>query len=300
MNTKRTLPLLMLAGVIALSITVWQSQGSANDTARPVLKTTSLQSRVIAEGRVVTYPGAQMEIGAESGGLLIHLPIEENQIIEKGSVVAELRSDELRASLDEAKARVFELDAEQKLAEAEKMRQGKLSKEGAISEQDQERADRDLAVAQARRAFAVATVARIEAELTKTRIVAPFTATVLKRHVEPGEVINAHTSVATLADLKRLRIDAEVDEYDAGTVEKGAAVKITAEGFPETIWQGVVEEVPDVVVAKGMLPRDPARPVDVRVLRVKIAFSEKTPLKLGQRVEVEIAGKRSPTLAKQP
>jgi multidrug efflux pump subunit AcrA (membrane-fusion protein) len=72
-----------------------------------------------------------MEIGAESGGLLIHLPIEENQIIEKGSVVAELRSDELRASLDEAKARVYELDAEQKLAEAEKMRQGKLSKEGA-------------------------------------------------------------------------------------------------------------------------------------------------------------------------
>ena len=47
-----------------------------------------------------------------------------------------------------------------------------------------------------------------------------------------------------------------------------------------------------------MLPRDPARPVDVRVLRVKIAFSEMTTLKLGQRVEVEIAGKRAATLAK--
>ena len=300
MNAKRTLPLLMLAGVIALSITVWQSQGRANDATRPVLKTASPESRVIAEGRVVTYPGAQMEIGAEAGGLLMRLPIEENQIIEKGSVVAELRSDELRAALEEAKARVLELDAEQKLAEAEKMRQGKLSKEGAISEQDQERADRDLAVVKARRAFSIATVARIEAELTKTRVIAPFTATMLKRHVEPGEVINAHTSLATLADLRRLRIDAEVDEYDAGTVKKGASVKITAEGFPETIWQGVVEEVPDVVVPKGMLPRDPARPVDVRVLRVKIALSEKTPLKLGQRVEVEIAGKRAATLAKQP
>ena len=34
--------------------------------------------------------------------------------------------------------------------------------------------------------------------------------------------------------------------------------------------------------------RDPARPIDVRVLSVKIAFGGPTPLKLGQRVEVQI------------
>jgi hypothetical protein len=90
-----------------------------------------------------------------------------------------------------------------------------------------------------------------------------------------------------------VRIEAEVDEYDADLVKVGAPVKITAEGFPGQTWRGVVEEVPSVVVDKGLEPRDPSRPVDVRVLLVKIAFQEATPLKLGQRAEVEIAGEES-------
>ena len=108
-------------------------------------------------------------------------------------------------------------------------------------------------------------------------------------HVEPGEGINAHTALATLADLNRVRIEAEVDEYDAGRGQNGARVRITAEGFPAKSWNGIVEEVPDGVVEKGLQPRDPSRPVDVRVLRVKIALTNATPLKLGQRVAVEIA-----------
>ncbi len=39
---------------------------------------------------------------------------------------------------------------------------------------------------------------------------------------------------------------------------------------------------------RALRPLDPGRPSDTRVLLVKIAFAEKTPLKLGQRVEVEI------------
>jgi RND family efflux transporter MFP subunit len=232
--------------------------------------------------------------------LITQLPVEENTLIQKGSLVAELKADDLRASLSEAKARVQELDAEQKLAESEKARHERLAVNGAVSEQDEQRVDRDVAVVQARRASVLASVERIEAELAKTRIVAPFTGTVLKRHVEPGEVINPHTPLATLADLKRVRIEAEVDEYDANRVQKGAVARITAEGHPGESWQGIVEEVPDVVVTKGMVPRDPSLPVDVRVLRAKIALTGPTPLKLGQRVEVEIASAKPVELVKQP
>ncbi len=158
-----------------------------------------------------------------------------------------------------------------------------------FSAEDSERTQRDLDVVRARRSSALATITRIEAEIAKTRILAPFKDTVLRRHVEPGEGINAHTALATLADLNRVRIEAEVDEYDAGRGQNGARVRITAEGFPAKSWNGIVEEVPDGVVEKGLQPRDPSRPVDVRVLRVKIALTNATPLKLGQRVAVEIA-----------
>lgn len=238
---------------------------------------------------MVAYPGAQVQIGAEAGGLITRLPIEENQVLEKDALVAELKSDDLRAALDEAKARVNELDADQKLADAQRSRHRKLQQSGSLSMEESERTERDLDVVLARRAAALATVARIEAEIAKMRILAPFKGTVLRRHVEPGEVINAQTTLVTLADLSRVRIEAEVDEYDAGRVQKGATVKITAEGFPGEAWQGIVEEVPHSVVEKGLQPRDPSRPIDVRVLRAKIALSSTTPLKLGQRVEVEVS-----------
>jgi HlyD family secretion protein len=35
-------------------------------------------------------------------------------------------------------------------------------------------------------------------------------------------------------------------------------------------------------------PQDPTKPIDTRVLLVKVAFAERTPLKLGQKVEVGI------------
>ena len=63
---------------------------------------------------------------------------------------------------------------------------------------------------------------------------------------------------------------------------------ITADGFPGQSWKGRVEEVPDSVTLRRLKPQDPSRPTDTRVLAVKVAFVEKTPLKLGTTVELRI------------
>jgi len=96
------------------------------------------------------------------------------------------------------------------------------------------------------------------------------------------------TRLVTIADTNRVRIEAEVDEFDAERVRLAQAVKITAEGYAGQSWGGVVEEIPDAVSEKNLKPQDPGRPTDARVLRVKIRFQEPTPLRLGRRVEVEI------------
>jgi hypothetical protein len=89
--------------------------------------------------------------------------------------------------------------------------------------------------------------------------------------------------------LNRTRIEAEVDEFDAGHVTVGARVTITAEGFDGQTWEGTVEEIPDCVVGRKLRPDDPGKPVDSRVLAVKIALAgSRPPLKIGQRVEIEI------------
>src|SRR5262249_54083397 len=61
---------------------------------------------------------------------------------------------------------------------------------------------------------------------------------------------------------------------------------ITAEGFPDRSWKGRVEEIPDSVTLRRLKPQDPSRPTDTRILAVKVAFAEPTPLRLGTTVEL--------------
>lgn len=85
-----------------------------------------------------------------------------------------------------------------------------------------------------------------------------------------------------------MRVEAEVGEFDTARVRLGADVTLRAEGY-EQRWSGKVQEIPDRVGPRSLKPLDTARPVDTRVLLVKIALSEALPLKLGQRVEVAIS-----------
>ena len=63
---------------------------------------------------------------------------------------------------------------------------------------------------------------------------------------------------------------------------------IHADGYPGLSWQGRIEEVADSVTVRKLKPQDPGRPTDTRILAVKVAFGETTPLKLGTTVELRI------------
>jgi multidrug efflux pump subunit AcrA (membrane-fusion protein) len=67
---------------------------------------------VIAEGRLVTDPGDEVVISSELAGTIVQLPAREKSAVCKGDLIAELRSDELRASRDEAVARIEEAEAD--------------------------------------------------------------------------------------------------------------------------------------------------------------------------------------------
>jgi multidrug resistance efflux pump len=150
-----------------------------------------------------------------------------------------------------------------------------------------DRSQRDLEVAQAKRETVSAEIRKLQAILAKTRVVAPIDGVIITRHTNMGETIESGKPIVTLADLRKTRIEAEVDEFDIGKIKLNDPVEIYAEGYPTT-WRGHVEEIPDNVTTRRIKPQDPAKPVDTRVLMVKVALDGETPLKLGQRVEVKI------------
>jgi membrane fusion protein (multidrug efflux system) len=252
----------------------------------PEVAPTASFGLITAEGRVVAYPGCEVTVGSEVLGTIIHLPVRPKSAVHKGDLLVELRGDAVRAELRKANVALVEAEARLR-TEHERVRR-ELLVPGFAPRSSGERPDMTSALA--RRDSAKADVDRLEIELARYKIVAPIDGVVVARHADPGETISPATPLVTIVDLSRLRVEAEVDEFDIDRVALGAEATVAAEGARGRRWQGSVEEIGDVVVPRSTHPEDPGRPSDTRILPVWVSFRETNPLKLGQRVEIEIAG----------
>ena len=292
--------LLPLIGVLLTLVLVGQMRNGRGPSfgafsAAPAEAAPSIPSkpdqRVVAEGRLVAYPGAEVVVATELPGVVVRLAVEEKDRVRKGQMIAELKADDLRAELSESRSRIAEAEADIRFAEVDLERAERLLAEKVGTQDAADRARRNRDAASARKTTAMAAASRLQAVLAKTRIVSPIDGVVILRSVQPGEHLEPGEPLVTIADLDRIRVEAEVDEFDTGRVILDAPVQVTAEGYTGQSWPARVEEIPDAVVPRRLKPQDPGKPSDTRVLLVKIALDGKTPLKLGQRVEIEIGPK---------
>lgn len=282
MNRTRTIALLILtmAGAgAAYALLDRKPPGPSVGPSAPV--------RLRAEGRVVSYPGEDLQVGSDLGGTLVQVAVEEGQRVRRGQVLALVDPRRDQAALREARARLQELRADLAFQDAERQRQEVLHGQGIASRQalDQARTQADLA--RARQEAAAASTERLEVTVSKLRILAPIDGTVLTRLAQPGETLPAGAPLLRLARTDRIRVEAEIDEFDLARIRPGLPVEVRAEG-QETRWRGRIEEIPDHVVGRKLKPQDPARPTDTRVLLVKVGLEHCAGLKLGQRVELEL------------
>ena len=275
-----------LIALVLLIVTVTQVNAMRNSRPAPPRPAPATKT-ITAEGRLVAYPNAEVTVSADAAGTVREIRVHEKELVRKGDVLAVLNADDTRAALAESRARVGEAEADIRLYELEVSRAKHLFDTEVGTKQSWEKNARDLDAARARRASALAEVKRLEALVDKTVVLAPISGTIITRFVDSGERIDSGEPLVTIADLGRTRVEAEIDEFDTAQVRLGAPVKVTAEGF-DSPWQGVVEEIPDAVVSRRLKPQDPSKPIDTRVLLVKVALREQTALKLGQRVEVLI------------
>src|SRR5258708_9727097 len=274
-------------GLVLVILTVVQVKAT-RPAAHPGKPAPLVSKSISAEGRVVTYPGAEVSVGSDVGGTVESIAVNEKDHVKKGEVIAIVGADETRAALAQARSHLGEVDADIRLYESESARWRKLFEQEVGSKETWEKAQRDLDAARARRASAVDEVARLVALLEKTRVVAPIDGVIVEGARHAGETVTAGETIVTIADLSRLRIEAAIDEYDAAPVAEGGRVHVRAEGYEGQQWRGMIEEVPDSVVSRRLKPQDPSKPIDTRVLLVKVAMNETTPLKLGQRVYVDV------------
>lgn len=126
--------------------------------------------------------------------------------------------------------------------------------------------------------------------LDKTIIKSPIAGKVLRKYLQKGEMISKEmqTSIVAVADVEKIRINAEVDETDIGKIHIGDTVDVTSDAYTGKVFKGEVREISDYAGVRKVKPNDPAKNLDMKVVQVKIDFSEKTPFRLGMTVDVKI------------
>lgn len=258
-------------------------------TAAPAAKADVKAVTVRADGRIAARPGAQVSVSSEIHGTVAKVHVYEGSRVKKGDVLLELKRKEHTAALQEAWAATAEANARLAARSKDAKRAKSLVASGALPAQEVEAASEAKTVARARLASANAVTVRLQAMLEQTRVLAPIDGVVVMRAIEERETVAPGTPLFTVVDLSKLRVEAEVDEFDVGRVAVGSAAIVSADGFDGQSWRGQVEEIPDVVMPRRLRPLDPSRPTDTAVLLAKVSLPEGSPLKLGQRVRLELA-----------
>jgi HlyD family secretion protein len=179
-----------------------------------------------------------------------------------------------QAQLDDAQAQVARLRAEIATARAVKEALATVRAE-------------DVAVAEAALARARADLDLRRAEHALSTIVAPIDGTVLAIHARPGERQGVD-GIATLADVGRMEVVAEVYETDALRLRPGltAAVRLP---MSDATLTARVREVGWLVRRNDAIGTDPVARIDARVVEVRLALDPDAARRVERLTNMQVA-----------
>ncbi len=237
-----------------------------------------------ASGYVVAQRKAA--VASKVTGRLVSLMVEEGSRVKQGQVIARLENEDVMALRNQAEANVKAADAnlEQVKAELEEISRTFNRNKQLIAREVISRAEYDTSEARYRRAQATVAAAEAavnaasaalrgaEVAMEYTLIRAPFSAVVLTKNADIGDIVtplgaaaNAKAAVVTIADLNSLQVEADVSETNLGLVKAGQPCEVQLDALPNVRFRGVVHAVV------------PTADRTKATIMVKVRFLEKDP-----------------------
>jgi HlyD family secretion protein len=231
----------------------WQGQRRAEGpryVTEPVARG-DLTVTVAANGTL--QPTRAVNVGSELSGTVARVPVDINDRVKKGQVLAELDTAKLRDQIARSRAALASSDAKvvqaaatvkeargnlARMQEVQRLSGGKVPSQAEL-ENAQATLDRALADESAARAAvtdARAAASSDETNLRKASIRSPIDGIVLTRAVDPGNAVAASLQAVTLftiaEDLTKMNLEVNVDEADVGQVREGQSATFTVSAYP--------------------------------------------------------------------
>ncbi|HSL51630.1 MAG TPA: efflux RND transporter periplasmic adaptor subunit [Candidatus Deferrimicrobiaceae bacterium] len=230
---------------------------TSGNTPFPVVMARVERARIMGS---VVYTGSVAAFNEEDvyprvAGRIVEIPVYPGDAVRPGQVLARLDSVELSSKVGEAEAAVAAAQANRAQAEKELAamvaeagyaravadRSAKLFAVGAVSRQESES---DSAAAVAGEAKVEAARARLEAAASMqaqsaamlrtativrdyVTIVASTPGYVVKRLVAPGVLVQPGMAILKVAQIDRVRLQANVGEKDLASIRVGSPVRVT-------------------------------------------------------------------------
>lgn len=214
-------------------------------------------------------------VGSQLSGQIAELHADFNDTVQAGDLVAridprtfEARVQQNRADVTVARANIESRQAELVRASAtlgqarrELERRKSLVANGHISASELDRDVTLVETSQAQVAIAraaitnaeanleqrTAALAQAELDLERTNIRSPVSGTVINRQVEVGQTVAASFTAPVLFEigenLRRMQVEASVDEADIGRVREGLQCRFTVDSYPDRQFRGRIEQV---------------------------------------------------------
>jgi membrane fusion protein (multidrug efflux system) len=179
-------------------------------------------------------PNESAHIRAEIAGLVREIFFDEGEKVEKGKLLLKIDDTELVAQTAQA-------EAGYSLADLNLQRNEALVKSQNAKQSDLDRARSEFNTAKAQ-------LALLRNRLQKTEIRAPFDGIIGARTISPGDYVTSQSSITTIDDLARLKINFEVPEKFLRKIKSGTkfSVKSRAMDIEKPI-QGEVYFVSSII-----------------------------------------------------
>ncbi|AMU16228.1 efflux RND transporter periplasmic adaptor subunit [Burkholderia cenocepacia] len=239
-------------------------------TGRPTVDTTSVTSaypyqndtQLNATGYVV--PQRKAAVASKGQGRVEWLGVLEGTRVKKDEIIARLESNDVQASLAQARAQVqvsranFGVaQAELKDAEIALRRTSALAPKGAVPAAQLDidtarvnKARATLASDQAAIVSAEANAQAAQVAVDQTVIRAPFDGIVLAKHANVGDNITPFSSasdskgaVVTIADMDTLEVEADVAESNIAKIRAEQPCEIQLDALPDMRFAGRVSRI---------------------------------------------------------
>ena len=278
----RTLAWVVIAmAALAGGYVLWSRSGSGATLTYVTQPATRGSLTVIVTATGSAQPITQINISSELSGTVRKVNVDYNSVVKVGDVLAELDTDKLkatvesvRAKLEAVKARVIEASAtiEEKRGQHERKIALAAKQAASVQDLDLAKAAYDRAVAQHANALAEVKIAQAdlrlnEINLTKASIRSPINGVVLKRSVDPGQIVASSLQAPVLfviaEDLRHMELQVDVDEADVGKTRIGHKANFSVDAYPDRKFPAVIrdirfgsETVQGVVTYKAVLSID--------------------------------------------